>query len=145
MSDSAAEHIKLGARREGREAALQVLYLSDLTKLAPTEAPAPVWSEEPLQPRAKSFAKHLAEGVQEREQDLDGLIKKYAENWELHRMATIDRCLLRLAAYELVYDVETPVSVVINEALEIAKKFSTAESSKFINGILDKLKQERKS
>jgi len=134
---------KVGVRRQGREAALQIIYLADLTQLAPQDAPDPVWSQDPLPPRAKSFAKHLAEGVHQNLEAIDPLIRKYAENWELHRMATIDRCLLRLAAFELVYDHETPVSVVINEALEIAKKYSTAESSKFVNGILDKLKQER--
>lgn len=144
MSDLAADKDKYGVRRQGREAALQIIYLADLTQLEARSAPEPLWSEERLPSRAKSFAKHLAEGVESNVSELDAKIQKYAENWEMRRMATIDRCLLRLAAYELLFDTDIPVSVVINEALEIAKKYSTSESSKFLNGILDKLKQERR-
>ena len=102
-----------------------------------------MWSEEPLAPKIRAFAGSLIEGVSSHQADLDKLIIKYAENWDLNRMATVDRCLLRLAAYEIVFEFETPINVIINEAVDIAKKYSTQESGKFVNGILDQLKRER--
>jgi transcription antitermination protein NusB len=132
-----------GSRRQGREAALQVLYLNDISRNTPREVPEPVWSAELLTPKTRAFAARLAEGVSAHQSAIDPLIKKYAENWEIARMATIDRCILRLAAYELVHELDTPINVIINEAVEIAKKFSTGESGKFVNGILDKIKLER--
>ena len=132
-----------GSRRQGREAALQALYLKDISRNILREVPEPVWSAEPLTPKTRAFAERLAEGASTHQSAIDPLIKKYAENWEISRMATVDRCILRLAAYELVHELETPINVIINEAVEIAKKFSTAESGKFVNGILDKIKLER--
>jgi len=131
-------------RRHGREAALQVLYLRDVSRDGLEPVPEAVWSAEPLTPKIREFARRLADGVQSRQKDIDGLIKKYAENWEMGRMAVVDRGILRLAAWELLYETDTPINVIINEALEIAKKYSTGDSSKFVNGILDKIKLERK-
>ena len=133
----------VGSRRLGREAALQALYLNDLRGARTPGAPPAAWSEAPLDAKTQQFAQHLVDGVQEHLLDIDRLVKKYTENWELGRMATVDRCVLRLATFELLHDLETPVNVIINEAVEIAKKFSTSESGKFVNGILDKVKQER--
>jgi len=132
-----------GSRRQGREAALQVLYLKDLGKKAVESLPDAVWSDEPLAPKIREFAQRLVEGVLAQQATLDPLIKKYTENWEMNRMAAIDRSILRLAAYELLHEMETPINVIINEAVEIAKKYSTGDSSKFVNGILDKIKAER--
>jgi len=132
-----------GSRRLGREAALQVIYLKDISRKGLESVPDAVWSEEPLTPQTLEFSKHLVQGVLDQQPVIDPLIKKYAENWEMTRMAAIDRCILRLAAYELLHELETPINVIINEAVEIAKKFSTGESSKFVNGILDKIKLER--
>ena len=133
----------LGSRRLGREAALQVLYLNDISRNSIGIVPDPVWSSEPLTPKTREFAARLAEGASSHQSDIDPLIIKYAENWDLARMAAIDRCILRLAAYELLHELDTPINVIINEAVEIAKKFSTGESSKFVNGLLDKIKLER--
>jgi N utilization substance protein B len=132
------------SRRQGREAALQVLYLKDVSRDAQGLLPEALWSEEPLSPKIREFARQLADGVHHHQAEIDVLIKQVAENWEMGRMAAIDRSILRLAAYELLHETETPINVIINEALEIAKKYSTAESSKFVNGILDKIKLERK-
>jgi N utilization substance protein B len=133
----------LGSRRLGREAALQVLYLNDVSQNQIGDVPAPVWSADPLTPKTQEFAERLADGALAAQSAIDPLIKKYAENWEIARMAAIDRCILRLAAYELLHELETPINVIINEAVEIAKKYSTGESGKFVNGILDKIKLER--
>jgi len=133
----------LGSRRLGREAALQVLYLNDVSQNQIGDVPTPVWSADPLTPKTQEFAKNLADGALAGQSKIDSLIKKYAENWDIARMAAIDRCILRLAAYELLHELETPINVIINEAVEIAKKYSTGESGKFVNGILDKIKLER--
>jgi N utilization substance protein B len=133
----------LGSRRLGREAALQVLYLKDVSRNTLKAFPEPVWSADPLTPKTLEFAQRLAQGASFHQSAIDPLIKKYAENWEISRMAAIDRCILRLAAYELLHELDTPINVIINEAVEIAKKYSTGESSKFVNGILDKIKLER--
>lgn len=133
----------LGTRRQGREAALQAIYLADVCRMKVLEIPEAVWSEESLTPKTRAFARHLAEGVETQGSRLDALVAKVAKNWELSRMASIDRCLLRLGTFELLNDLETPVNVIINEAVEIAKQYSTAESGKFVNGILDKVKGER--
>src|SRR5579864_2024584 len=93
------------------------------------DIPESVWAEEPLSAKARSFTSHLASGVTSSLQLIDPLLTRYTENWELHRMAAIDRCILRMATFELLNDAETPVNVIINEAVEIAKKYSTAESS----------------
>ena len=134
----------LGSRRQGREAALQALYLKDIGKTPLDSIPDAVWADEPLAPKTREFARRLVAGVLAQQPSIDPLIKKYTENWEMARMAAIDRSILRLAAYELLHEADTPINVIINEAVEIAKKFSTADSSKFVNGILDKIKLERK-
>jgi N utilization substance protein B len=127
----------------GREAALQVLYLRDVNEKGMDRIPDAVWADEPLAPKTQEFAQRLVEGVTSQQFTIDPLIKKYTENWDMHRMAAIDRSILRLAAYELLHELDTPINVIINEAVEIAKKYSTAESGKFVNGILDKIKLER--
>jgi N utilization substance protein B len=86
------------------------------------------------------FAEKLVQGVLERRDALDEQIKKYAQNWDLHRMAVVDRNVLRLAIYEMMHRDDIPPVVSINEAVDIAKRFSTEESGKFVNGILDKIK-----
>jgi len=130
----------MGARRQAREAALQILYLMDVGNLSLDQAAKSFWHDNPLPPRAKEFADHLAEGTAAKRKELDAVITKYAENWEIGRMASVDRNILRLAAYELLHHHDTPVSVVIDEAVEIAKTFSTQDSGKFVNGILDKVR-----
>jgi N utilization substance protein B len=132
-----------GSRRLAREAALQILYLMDTCERGIEDLPDRAWSEEPLAPKTRAFAEHIVNGVNSHRETLDAIIRKYAQNWEMGRMAAIDRCILRMSAFELLHEVDTPVSVAINEAVEIAKKYSTAESSKFVNGILDKVKEER--
>jgi N utilization substance protein B len=133
------------SRRQGREAALQMLYLIDTCALEVDKIPDAVLSKDPLDAKTHDFAHHLASGVMSEWQRIDRLITEHAKNWEMKRMAAVDRSLLRLASFELLRDTETPVNVIINEAVEIAKRYSTSESSKFVNGILDKIKEERKN
>jgi N utilization substance protein B len=133
------------SRRQSREAALQMLYLVDVSGMDLDKIPVAVLSDEPMAPKTLDFARHLASGVVGEWDRIDQLIRRQAHNWEMSRMAAIDRCILRLASFELLKEHETPINVVINEAIEIAKKYSTAESSRFVNGILDKIKEERKN
>jgi N utilization substance protein B len=134
----------VGARRKGREFALQVLYLIDITKMEREKAIRSVITGPSAEEGVVKFARKLVEGTGEFQQELDSIIEKYAKNWELGRMAALDRNILRLGAYELLHETDTPISVIIDEAVEIAKEFSTDESGKFVNGILDRIKNERK-
>jgi len=91
----------------------------------------------------KEFAVKIFKGVRENADKIDALIEQYAKNWEIERMAAVDRNIIRLAAYEIMAMPETPINVIIDEAVEISKKYSTKDSSKFVNGILDKMKAAR--
>ena len=133
----------MGLRRQAREAALQILYLADVARLPAEAAARIIWDGSEAPPRAKAFGDALARGTLTHRVLLDQLIAKYAENWEISRMEAVDRNILRLAAFELLNELDTPVSVVIDEAVEIAKTFSTNDSGKFVNGILDKIKGDR--
>lgn len=134
----------IGMRRKGRMAALQILYLNDLCKLSIHQIHRKVLSEKTLDEATQTFAKQLAEGVLSHQEEIDSYLVELAKNWELKRMATADRCILRLGAYELLYEQGTPVSVVINEAVELAKLYATEDSGKFVNGLLDQIKKKRK-
>ncbi len=90
----------------------------------------------------REFTDHLASGTAAHIDHIDVLLARHAEHWRVARMATVDRNILRLATFELLFEVETPKAVVINEALEVARKFSTSESIHFINGILDSIRKE---
>ena len=117
----------------------------DVCHLRIEEASLIAWAAEPLMPKTRIFAQHLANGIAAAVEDIDRLIMQFAQNWTLERMASVDRCVLRLGTFELLYDIETPVNVILNEAVEIAKRYSTEDSGKFVNGILDKVKNERKN
>jgi len=126
-------------RTRGREIALQVLYQLEQN---PGQGPAEVarFIERRLrEPKLCAFAHALVSGVLEHQPRIDGLISEVADNWRLDRMAAIDRNILRLGAFELLYCDDVPTKVAINEALELAKRYSTAQSSRFVNGILDRL------
>jgi N utilization substance protein B len=126
-------------RTRGREIALQVLYQLEQN---PGQGPGEVSqfiTRRLREPKLCEFANTLVGGVLEHQPRIDALISEVAENWRLDRMAAIDRNILRLGAYELLYCDDVPTKVAINEALELAKRYSTAQSSRFVNGILDRL------
>ncbi len=133
----------MGSRRLARETALQMLYLCDNCGFTPEEAEFVCFTELKVPVASQGFADHLFKGTWDQKLKLDGLIGEHAENWEMDRMAVIDRNILRFAAYEITDMPETPINVIIDEAVEIAKKYSTVDSGKFVNGILDKLKTAR--
>ncbi|MCX5794458.1 MAG: transcription antitermination factor NusB [Elusimicrobia bacterium] len=134
----------MGRRRQAREIALQALYLVDVAHTQPSEAFAIV-NRHAGQSEAQTldFARSLLEGAVAKLAEIDAHISATAENWPIKRMAAVDRNVLRLAAFELAYERDTPVGVVIDEAIEIVRKYSTEDATKFINGILDKLKALR--
>ncbi|MDD5627868.1 MAG: transcription antitermination factor NusB [Elusimicrobia bacterium] len=136
----------MGRRRQAREIALQALYLMDVARTQPSEAFAIVnrhAGKEEAQ--TLDFARSLLDGAAAKLGEIDSHIAATAENWPIKRMAAVDRNVLRLAAYELAYERETPVGVVIDEAIEIVRKYSTEDATKFVNGILDKLKALRQT
>ncbi len=126
----------MGVRRKGRELALQMLYQWDVTRAPFGEV---VWSisaiRNPSQ-EAKDFGRALAEGTIRRVEEIDAVISAQSDSWRLSRMAAVDRNILRVAVYEFL-DTETPKRVVMNEALEIAKRFSAPDAVSFVNGVLD--------
>lgn len=127
----------MGIRRKSRELALQALYQGELAGKNGLLVFEEFCSHFQVNKKAIPYAKKLLDGVQENGDVIDQLISKYAENWRLERMSVIDRNILRLAVYEVHYQDDVPTSVAINEAVEIAKRFSTDDSGPFINGVLD--------
>jgi len=130
-------------RTQAREIALGVLYQIDICCQDPAACLQSYWQEhleENIDESVKEFASALVDGVAANLKGIDDKISLYATNWQLDRMAYVDRNILRLAAYELIFRDDIPPKVSINEAVELAKKFSSREASKFVNGILDKIK-----
>ena len=132
-----------GKRRLARELAVQFLYQFDLSGGSIEEALPLFWeTQSDINDTGRQFAEELIRGVVERRAAIDEKISKYTENWDLPRIAAVDRNILRLAMYEMLYRDDIPPVVSINEAVDIAKKFSTHESGAFVNGILDRLKAD---
>jgi transcription antitermination protein NusB len=128
----------MGTRRKSREFALQMLFQSDMGRQTPDEVRRTFWSEQnSADSDVRGFAEDLFRVATDRSAEIDSVIERHAEHWRMERMATVDRNLLRAAVAELMGFPATPRAVVINEALEIARKFSSPESVHFINGVLD--------
>ena len=134
----------MGSRRKARECALQMLFAADIAGAVPDEVLRTYWTElgdTDTDEGAREFATRLAAGTLANLDALDERIRSRAEHWRISRMAVVDRNILRLAVYEFLYE-PTPRTVAINEALEIARRFSTYEATQFINGILDAIKRD---
>jgi N utilization substance protein B len=134
----------MGLRRVARECALQMLYEFDVGKHPKEEILETFWEMNEHPQKVQEFANQLFEGSVTHLKEIDKTIQQHTKNWRLSRMAAVDRNILRLAVFEFLSDSKTPETVVINEALEIAKKFSTYESAQFVNGILDSIKKDLK-
>jgi transcription antitermination protein NusB len=134
----------MGSRRKARECALQMLFAADVSGTRGDELARTFWSElsdGELEPGSREFATKLALGALAHLEEVDERIRSRAEHWRITRMALVDRNVLRLAVYEFLHE-PTPRTVTINEALEIARRFSTYEATQFINGILDAIKRD---
>jgi N utilization substance protein B len=127
------------SRSKSREYALQILYQVDIRRSDHHQIIEEFWNTQEPTPtdEVRAFANELATGTIERLAEIDPLIASFADNWNLKRMAVIDRNILRLGVFELFHREDVPPKVCINEAIELAKRFGDAESGKFINGILD--------
>lgn len=135
-------------RTLSREIALKILYAVDIAKEPVEEICRKFWeNSEEIDGSVKEFSDFLVYGVEANREEVDKIISTYADNWKLGRMATIDRNILRIASFELLYETDIPPKVAINEAIEMAKKYGDRDSGKFVNGILDKVSktEQRKS
>jgi N utilization substance protein B len=130
----------MGMRRKGRELAVQALYQLEIRNEPSAEKMlAAFWEQCEAGPRARAFAQQLIDGVRERREAIDAVIEQTSENWKLDRLSTVDLSVLRVACYELMFAREVPVSVVLDEAIEVARRFGTTESAVFVNGVLDRI------
>jgi len=133
----------MGTRRKSRELALQMLFQADLGQQPIEEVRKTFWpGRGEVAPEVKGFAEDIFRVARDRAPEIDKLIENHAENWRMDRMAAVDRNLMRAAVAELLGFPKTPRAVIINEAIEIARKFSSPESVQFINGVLDSIGKE---
>lgn len=135
----------MGARTTAREAALQLLYALESAGEPEEVVIREFWRETPGDPEGRPYADDLVRGICRRLADVDALIALASENWRVERMTAVDRNLLRIGAYELAYVDDVPRAVAIDEAVEIAKRFGTEESSKFVNGVLERVANDLQS
>jgi N utilization substance protein B len=131
----------MGTRRKARELAVQLLYQVDLAKMDPEETMDLFWEHFPVDMEVREFCRQLVLGTLDRLAVIDELLSDASDNWSLNRMSVVDRNILRLATYELLDRPDIPPSVSLNEAIEIAKKYSTPDAAVFINGVLDRVKR----
>lgn len=127
----------MGTRRRARELALQLLYQNELTDTAPEEMQLGFDEWQNAGEGVREFADKLLRGTLARIVEIDNELVRQTTHWRLERLAAVDRNILRLAMYELIYESDTPHAVVIDEAIEIAKKFGAKDSGRFVNGVLD--------
>jgi transcription antitermination protein NusB len=133
----------MGTRRKSRELCLQMLFQWDMGKQTPEHVRKTFWAErDEVDNDTRGFADDLFNVAVDRQAQIDDLIQKHAQHWKMERMAAVDRNVLRTGVAEFLSSRETPRPVVINEALEIARKFSAPESVQFINGVLDSVGKE---
>ncbi len=137
----------MGSRRKGRVIAFQALFSWDACRPSTEDLLEFRWLDserrEKLEPDILSFAGHIVAGTLENIADIDRTIKTHAQNWDIDRIAKVDLAILRISIYALSYESDIPVTVTIDEAVEIAKQFGSNESYKFVNGILDAVRRKR--
>ena len=131
----------MGERRRAREAALQILYQLEFGTAEPEAAVRSFWKAKRAPEATREYSRWLVRGILEHQDELDEAIQKISKNWRIARMGLVDRNILRLAAFELSHARPTAPAIVINEAIEIAKKYSSPEAAVFVNGILDALRR----
>ena len=130
----------MGARRSGREAALQMLFQLEASQVSAAQATTLFWrTYEDADPEGRPYAETIVHGVDAQRAKIDERIGAASQNWRIDRMSRVDRNLLRLATWELLFQTEVPRAVIIDEAVELAKSFGTDESSAFVNGVLDRI------
>ncbi len=132
----------MGHRRKARESALQILFQLEFSSDNYEEVIKEYWKEKKASAKTKNYANWLVRGVISAKEKIDNIIEESSKNWRLSRMATVDRNIIRIATFELLSEQDIPSPVIINEAIEIAKKYGTEDSGQFVNGILDTIKRK---
>jgi len=132
----------MGRRRRGRETALKLLYAADVTQALIEDILQSAWVEALAPDGVRKFAEVLVLGVKRHRDEIDTMVQEWSKNWSLERIGIIERNIVRFAIYELLFLPDIPPNVTINEAVEVAKRYGTNEAPAFINGILDRIKQE---
>ena len=129
-------------RSLARQVAMKILFQASLVETDHEEAMEYFRDELRLAPDVESFARELVTGTTDHLKELDAVLNRYLDNWDIARIGNVEKAILRLAAYELIHHPEVPARVTINEAIELSKEYSTDSASKFINGVLDKVSRE---
>lgn len=129
----------MGARRKAREIAVQLLYQMEVNPGEPQEALELFWRNLSASAATKEFVNRIVLGVHEKQGEIDKLLAKHSEHWRLERMDRVDKSILRMGVFEIMFCDDIPVKVAMNEAVDLGKKFGAEESGAFINGILDKI------
>ncbi len=129
----------MGARTSGREAALQMLFAMETTNERPERVIALYWRNFEGDPTSRDYAEACVKGVADKLEEVDRMVRAASINWRLERMTRVDRNILRLGAWELIERRDVPRAVILDEAVELAKRFGSAESGAFVNGVLDKV------
>ena len=132
----------MGSRRRGREFALQMLYQAEASGAPMGDVVAAFWGDREVTAEVRAFAERLATGAAAAQTEIDALLIENLENWRLERLAIVDRNILRIAVYEFLHETETPPIVVIDEAIEVARRFGGDDSWQFTNGILDAVRKK---
>jgi len=132
----------MSGRHEARTCAVQFLFQRDFNTDELDAALSEFWSERKAGPKVRQFSEELIRGVEGCREDLDLRLRRYAENWDLKRMGAVDRNVMRVALFEMLYRSDIPPVVSINEAVDLAKELSSDESGRFVNGILDRARRD---
>jgi N utilization substance protein B len=132
----------MGRRRKARESALQILFQLEFNKPQIDKVVDQFWKEKKASEEIRDYSNWIVKGIVSHQDKIDNLIQSLSNHWRLSRMAHVDRNILRIAVFEFLYEKDTAPAVIINEAIEIAKKYSSDEAAAFVNGILDAVKKK---
>ena len=132
----------MASRHRARECALQMLYQAEASRTPIAEVVPQFWTEYEAPQEVRAFAERLAAGTSQALAEIDALLTQSLENWRLERLGLVERSILRMAVFEFLHEIETPRIVIIDEAIELAKRFGGEDSGQFVNGILDALRKK---
>jgi N utilization substance protein B len=135
----------MGKRRKARESTLQILFQLEFNDLQPEKTIQHYWLNRKASKEAKEYSHWLVNGILTHKEKIDSVIQSVSEHWRIARMAVVDRNILRMAVYELLFEENIAPAIIINEAIEIAKKYSSDEAATFVNGILDAIRKKSES
>lgn len=135
----------MGKRRKARESTLQILFQLDFNSSQPEKTISQYWESRKASEGIKGYCNWLVTGIISHQERIDSIIQSFSEHWRLSRMAVVDRNILRMAVFELLFEENIAPAIVINEAIEIAKKYSSEEAATFVNGILDAVRKKLES